>query len=340
VPTPPAASLLVDASQATRLLDLDLIRTAVEDAFRSHAEPGAVQPSTAGLHVPDGTFHVKSAVNVPLPREPRYFVAKVNANFPANPVRHGLPTIQGLLVLFDADRGLPLAIMDSGAVTVIRTAAATAVAVKHLARPDAATMAIIGCGAQAAAQVAAVLRVRPVEEITACDRDTDAAERLARQLQADHGVLTRVVTSPSEAARECAIVVTATTASAPFLTVGDMSPGCLVVAVGADNPRKNEIDPVLMAAAAVVTDQTAQCAKMGDLYHAIEAGAMTAADVRAELGAVVADSSLGRRSPDEIIVFDSTGLAFQDIAAAVLIVDRLRDDPGAPTFRFAALSAA
>jgi ornithine cyclodeaminase/alanine dehydrogenase-like protein (mu-crystallin family) len=331
--------LLVDAGQVRRILDVDTTRHAVEAAFRTSVLPGATPPSTAGLHAPLGTFHVKSALNVPGPGEPRRFVAKINANFPANPAHHGLPTIQGLLVLFDADRGLPLAVMDSGSVTVLRTAAATAVAVQHLALPDASTMAIIGCGAQAAAQVAAVLGVRPIRDLVVHDADPAAAARFAQRAIATFGIRALVATSVLDAARGCAIVVTATTASSAFLGPDHVQPGCLVAAIGADNPAKHEIDPALMAAAAVITDQTAQCAMIGDLHHAIDAGAMTAGQVRAELGAVVAEPSIGRRSPDEVIVFDSTGLAFQDVAAATIVYERLRDDAGATAFTFAARPA-
>jgi ornithine cyclodeaminase/alanine dehydrogenase-like protein (mu-crystallin family) len=325
----------VDAGTVHRVLDPDTARLAVEAAFRASTSPGATPPVTAGLHAPAGTFHVKSAIETPSSGQRRHFVAKINANFPGNTGRHGLPTIQGLLTLFDADRGTPLAIMDSGAITVIRTAAATAVAVQHLALPDATRMTIIGCGAQAESQCAAVLRVRPVSEVVVHDLDGAAARWMAERLRATHGIGVRVAATIGEATQDSGIIVTATTATTAFLLRGHLAPGCFVAAVGADNPRKHEVDPDLMASAVVVTDQTAQCAKDGDLHHAIEAGVMTADAVRAELGAVVADIAAGRRSPDEIIVFDSTGLAFQDVAVATVVHDALRLDSSTPAFNFA-----
>jgi ornithine cyclodeaminase/alanine dehydrogenase-like protein (mu-crystallin family) len=329
----------VDARTVHRVLDPDSARFAVEAAFRASTLPDATRPSTAGLHAPAGTFHVKSAIDTPSSGQRRHFVAKVNANFPGNPSRHWLPTIQGLLTLFDADRGTPLAIMDSGAITVIRTAAATAVAVEHLALPDATRMTIIGCGAQSVSQCAAVLRVRPVSEVVVHDLDGAAAERMADRLRAVHDVSVRVAATIGDATQGSGIIVTATTASRAFLLREHVAPGCFVAAVGADNPRKNEVDPGLMASVVVITDQTAQCAMDGDLHHAIEAGAMTDDDVRAELGAVVVGMTEGRQSPDEIIIFDSTGLAFQDVAVAAVVHDVLRTDARTPCFSFASIAS-
>jgi len=132
-----------------------------------------------------------------------------------------------------------------------------------------------------------------------------------------------------EAARQSDIVITCTTSRRAFLGRHHVKRGAFVAAVGADNEEKQEIEPALMAAASVVTDSTDQCATIGDLHHAIDAGLMQRNDVRAELGDVVADPSRGRRSDDEIVIFDSTGVAFQDVAAAAIVYERaLRDGIG------------
>jgi ornithine cyclodeaminase/alanine dehydrogenase-like protein (mu-crystallin family) len=121
------------------------------------------------------------------------------------------------------------------------------------------------------------------------------------------------------------VIVTCTTARAPFLNVGDVSPGVFIAAVGADNPEKSEMAPALMAEASVVADVLAQCAVMGDLHHAIAAGAMTADRVRAELGDVVVGTKRGRSRDDEIVIFDSTGTAIQDVASAAIVYERARE---------------
>ncbi len=129
---------------------------------------------------------------------------------------------------------------------------------------------------------------------------------------------------PAAAARNSDIVVTCTSARQPILHVGDIAPGTFIAAVGADNPEKQEIAPALLAASRVVVDVLDQAATMGDLHHAIAAGVMTRGDVAAELGQIVAGRAphAGRQSPSEVVVFDSTGMALQDVAAAAAVYER------------------
>lgn len=331
--TRPPACLLVDADRISQALDPTALRHAVADAFRA-AAAGGPAPATIGMEVPDGTFHVKASLGGTA-GGPRYFVAKINGNIPPNPARNGLPTIQGLLVLCDARTGSPLAVMDSAAITILRTAAATAVAAELLSRPDAGHLAIIGCGVQAVAHLDALRQVRPIRAVSLYDVSSAAAGAFAAHVTAA-GLDVHCTTSVHEAASGADIVVTLTPSKSPILGAGDVRAGAFVAAVGSDNPHKSEIAPELMAASAVICDRTTQCATMGDLHHAIDAGRLAATDVRAELADVLADPSRGRRSPDEVVLFDSTGLAFQDVAAATLVIERLRDDPAAPRFPFAA----
>jgi ornithine cyclodeaminase/alanine dehydrogenase-like protein (mu-crystallin family) len=227
-----------------------------------------------------------------------------------------------VLVLFDAARGVPLALMDSMSVTTLRTAAATAVAARQLALPGASTLAVVGCGVQARAHLAALKMVRPLEKVLAFDVDRVAARRFASEMGALHDLSVESVPTLREATRESAMIITCTSTDEAFLGPDAVSPGTFIGAVGADNEHKHEITPALMRAAAVVTDDLEQCAKIGDLHHAIVAGTMRREDVRAELGDVVFDAARGRRSDQEIVVFDSTGVALEDVAAAALVFER------------------
>ncbi len=313
--------LVLSRSDVADLLDPAATVEAVEAAFRAHGESTAGPSGVLATHGEGGGFHVKAAV-LSLARP--FYAAKVNGNFPGNPVRHGLPTIQGVLVLADAADGTPLAVMESGELTARRTAAASAVAVRHLARADADTAAIIGCGAQARAHLAALVSVRALTRVWVADQDAERARRFAEEAAREFGVEVRPAESARRAARAAAIVITCTTATAPVLDVGDVLAGTFVAAVGADNEHKSEIAPALMARAAVVCDVVEQCARIGDLHHALEANAMRLEDVRAELGWVVAGRSPGRRSDDEIVIFDSTGTALLDVAAAAVVYERAR----------------
>ena len=313
-----SATLLLTRSDVADLLDLDSCIAAVEAAFRLHGEGGATT-GVLGIHVEGGGFHIKAGT---LRLSRPYFAAKTNANFPNNPAR-GLPTIQGVIVLADAAVGTPLALLDSMEITTLRTGAATAVAAKYLARADARTAAIIGCGNQGWVQLRALRRVRPLTAARVYDRDRRRAEELARVLGPELGLTIEVAEGPAAAARPSDIVVTCTSARQPILDVEDVAPGVFVAAVGADNPEKQEIAPALLAASRVVVDVLDQAATMGDLHHAIAAGVMTR-DAATELGQIVAGRSPPRQSSHEVIVFDSTGMALQDVAAAAAVYERAK----------------
>lgn len=309
-------TLTLTASDVARCLTPADCRRAVEGAFRLLGEGRVPAARATGFEAPGGTFHAKVALyDAGRPR----FVAKINGNFPGNPATSGLPTIQGLLLLADAADGRPLAIMDSGSVTALRTAAASAVAADRLARRDAAVLAIVGCGLQGAAHLAALREVRSLREIRCHDVVADRAAALAARHGGD--VPCRVAATVAEAAAGADLVVTCTSGGAFVLDLAHVAPGTFIAAVGADNAYKREINPSLMRAARVVVDDRDQCAAAGDLHHAIAAGAMTRDDVHADLAAVVT----GGHAPiaeDAIVVFDSTGIAVEDAAVADLAHQR------------------
>ena len=312
-------TLLLARGDVERLLAPDECIAAVEDAFSQYALGKTPPPGVLALHARDGGFHVKAAL---LMLDAAYFAAKTNANFPQNPVRHGLPTIQGLIVLCDAERGMPLAVIDSMAITALRTAAATAVAAKYLARRDCEAAVICGCGGQAAAQLRALLRVRRLSRVYAYDKDHEKAQAFAEKLGAESSLEVTAVVHLPQAIAASDIVITCTTAQRYFVTHEMVRPGTFVAGVGADNEDKQELDPLLLARSKLVTDITEQCSAIGDLHHALAAGVMSRADVYAELGEVISGRKPGRTSPDEIIVFDSTGTALQDVAAAAAVYRR------------------
>jgi alanine dehydrogenase len=316
----PAALLYLSRSDVAALVSLNDCIEVVEAAFKAHAEgrlPAA--PGVLGTHLPDGGLHVKTAA---FGTNPCYLAAKANANYPDNPARFGLPTIQGLILLFDGERGTPLAVMDSIEINILRTAAATAVAAKHLARPQATTVGLIGCGVQGGVQVRAVAAVRPIRRVFTYDSIPERAQRLAALLGAELGIEVRPVRSAADAIDSAEIWITTTPSRASILFADMLRPGVFIAAVGADNPHKQELDPELLRRTRVVVDLLDQAATMGDLHHALAAGVMTHEDVHAELGQVVAGQRSGRSSDDEVFVFDSTGTALQDVAAAALAYQR------------------
>lgn len=324
------ATLLLSRADIAALVDLDDVIEAVERAFALHAEGSVPDPGILGCPVEGGGFHVKSAW---LPAPEGRFAVKANANFPGNRAASGRPTVQGVIVLFAGDGGFPLAVMDSIEITILRTAAATAVAAQHCARADARTVTIFGCGDQARAQVLALARVRAVERVFAYDLDYRRAEALAAAL-AETGLDARAVRDFRPALAESEICVTCTPSREPFLAREDLAPGTFVAAVGADWPEKQELEADLVASSALVVDLLEQCATSGELHHALDAGLMTRDQVRAELGEVVAGKKPGRISDDEIVIFDSTGTALQDVAAARIVYERAISARAGARFRF------
>ena len=308
--------MILTAQDVAVLLPMSECIEAVESAFAMHARRETKPPHVLGIPLEGGGFHIKAAA---ADLNGSFFAAKVNANFPDNAARFGMPTIQGILLLFDAVHGAPLAVMDSAAITAIRTAAATAVAAKYLARTEASTVTICGCGEQSKSQLRALVKVRPVRSVLAYDKDPGRADRYVEFARDELRLDARVAPVLADATRQSDITVTCTTARRHFLSAGDVAAGSFVAAVGADNPEKQEIDPALMASATVVVDVLEQCATIGDLHHAIDAGVMARSDVHAELGEIVAGLRPARTRSDEVIVFDSTGTALQDVAAAAVV---------------------
>ena len=306
------------------LLDRTSCRTAVEQAFREHGEGRAAPPGVFGYHAPGGGFHVKvgeSHVGV----DP-FVVVKTNANFPGNPVR-GLPTVQGLIQVFDLATGVLIAVMDSIEITILRTAAATAVAATYLARPDARVMTVIGCGVQGRAHVSALLEVRSIARLQLWDADQSAAARLAADLTRDLGPECSILDDLAGGVRRSDIVVTCTPSTRPVVQAQWVAPGSFVAGVGADAEHKHELDPDLLASSKVVVDALDQCMSIGDLHHALAAGVMHRDDVHGEIGQIVAGRVSGRTSAAETFVFDSTGTALQDAAACAVVIRRAQQSP-------------
>jgi len=312
---------LLSRRDVASLLTIDDCIDAVERAFGMLGRGEVPPPAVAGVHVPGGAFHIKAAA------AGNRFAAKINGNF-----FEAVPRIKGVVVLADATDGRPLALMDSIEITILRTGAASAVAAKYLARRDARSALICGCGTQGQIQLQAIRRVLPIETVYALDTDRARAEGLCgtgsqpvrrpeggRDAAAD-GLITRPTFSVVDDFVKADVIVTCTPSRSAILH--RVEPGTFISAVGADSHEKQELAPELMASSKVVTDVTEQCATIGDLHHAIAAGAMTREQVHAELGEIVAGRKPGRENDSEIIIFDSTGMALQDVAAATIVYER------------------
>ena len=315
------STLLLTRREVAALLKIEECTEAMERMFRMYGEGKTQPPGVLGEHVQDGGFHIKAGV---LELNRPYFAAKINANFPENPKRVGSPTIQGVIVLSDGANGYPLAVMDSTEITSQRTAAATAVAAKYLARPESKKLTICGCGNPGGAALRALRNLFPLEEVWAYDSDLTRSEEFADNLSAELAISIKPVARLADAVPHSDICVTCTPAKQFFLRPEHIAPGTFIAAVGADNEEKRELDPALLSENKVIADIVEQCASIGELHHALDARVMTRAQVHAELGEVVAGTKVGRTSSAEIIIFDSTGMALQDVMSAAFVYEKAK----------------
>lgn len=289
---------------------------AVREAFVEHARGAWVMPSKVYLDsAPDGDFRAMPAGGA------GYAVLKWVTSFPGNPAR-GLPTVTGVVLLSDARTGELLALLDAAAVTAVRTGAAAVLAAETLAAPGAGAAAVVGCGVNGRA-VARTFAGRGREVVL-----FDARPQAVEEALAEIGPGARPAGSLGEAL-EADIVVTVTPAREPVIGRGALRPGQHVSLMGADGGGKREIELGELLAARIVCDEWEQASHNGDISHAVAAGSLGRVGV-AELGHVLLGDEEGRRSPDEVTAFDSTGLAVQDLAIARAVLERYRaGDPAA-----------
>src|SRR5260221_9487165 len=301
-------TLLIDRKQVAPLLTMEECIVAVEQAFRQRALGEAMPPGILGVHATDGGFHIKAGIlslrTFPQNKNRSYFVAKTNANFPENRKRNGLPTIQGIIVVSDASNGRLLAVMDSIEITIVRTGAATAVAAKYLSLPDATIATLCGCGNQGRISLKAIMKVRALTTVYAYDKDPWVAKQFAKERSEELQISVIAIDNLSKAVRESQLCITCTPSKKYFLKQEDVMPGTFIAAVGADNEDKQEVEPSLLASSKVVVDSLEQCATIGELHHALDQGIMTRDRVHAELGEILTAKKEGRKSREEVILFD------------------------------------
>jgi ectoine utilization protein EutC len=306
---------IVTESELRRAVRLDIETVdVVEKAFCALATGKVVMPPILSMELAEanGEVDVKTAYI------PGFdgFAIKVSPGFFDNP-KIGLPSLNGLMILFSAKTGLVESVfLDNGYLTDIRTAAAGAVAARHMAPKKVETAGVIGTGMQARLQIQAARLVRSFGKVLVWGRNMDKAAKCASDISSAIGVEAEAVNDPARLVAECQLVVTTTPARQPVLKAEWLHRGLHVTAMGSDHAGKNEIEPAALAAAhRYVCDRVSQCEKLGELRSAIETGVWNGG-TPSELGQVVAGSAAGRGSDDEITICDLTGTGAQDTAIA------------------------
>jgi ornithine cyclodeaminase/alanine dehydrogenase-like protein (mu-crystallin family) len=311
--------LVISGDDVRRLLTMERCVELIDTAMRTVSRGGAQLPLRIGAPIPGGNV---VAVMPGVLDEPAVAGAKVIAVFPNNSQR-GLPSHRGVVVLFDIDRGAPLAIIDATAITGLRTAAASAVATHALARADAASLAIIGNGEQAAAHLRAIAVVRPLKSVRVWGRSMERAQQFAHQERPHSPVPIDVAATVEQAVADADIVCTTTSAREPILQGAWLRPGSHVNLVGASAATAREADDELVKRAAFFVDfRGSALAQAGELLGAF--GKDAAAHIRGEIGEVLSGAKAGRTSREQITVYKSLGIAAQDLAAAQYVYESAR----------------
>jgi ornithine cyclodeaminase len=313
--------LLLSRSEVEELLDLDQLIDALAGAMADLSAGRASVPHRVAALVEerDGLLAAMPGYTP----SARALVTKVMSLFPRN-AASALPTHQGVIAVFDPDDGRPLALLDATAITALRTGAGSALATRLLARPDSATIAILGTGVQARAHARTVARVRAFEELRLAGRSRVKAEALAEELAGELGLRVRAAASWEEACDGAHVICATTHALEPVVRREWLTPGAHVTSVGY-NPQGREVDDATVVDALVVVESRGAAlapfpAGSNDLLQPIEQGLIGADHIHAEIGELVDGSRPGRASPEQITLYKSVGVAVQDAAAAALVL--------------------
>jgi len=310
--------LLLDGDTVADNAPMNGLVDAIEAAFAAYERGDATMPAKSYVDLPqyDGDFRSMPAY-LDAGDWDAAGVKWVNSH-PHNGERHDLPTVMGTMIYSDPETAVPLSIMDGTALTTRRTGAAAAVATDHLAVEGASSLGLVGAGAQSHAQLDAIATVRPIDTVVVADADTERAQAF---VDAVSDRFDARVGSIAEAAG-CDVLSTVTPVRDPIVDADAVGEHTHINAIGADAPGKHELADDLLAAAKLVLDDHTQCTHSGEVNVPYETGRLTDADIHAELGEVVTGATSGRTSADEVTVFDSTGLAIQDVAAARVVYER------------------
>jgi alanine dehydrogenase len=312
--------LILSRSDIEELLSMNEALKAVEYSFKLKAEGRIIMPTKSYLNLPEygGDFRVM----------PAYIDGAAGVKWVSvypNNRRQNLPSVIATIIMCNPYTGCPFAIMDGTYITNIRTGAAGAVAVKYLARKDSSVIGFVGAGRQARMQLLAIKEVLPkIEQVKVFDQDHSDSLKYVKEMGARLSINIRPVETINEATK-ADIVVTTTPSRTPIVKKQHIRPGTHINAIGADAEGKQELEADLLTNAKIIVDDTEQASHSGEINVPLSEGVITIEDIYGNLGEVVANMKKGRENNEEITIFDSTGLATEDIICAKVVYNRARE---------------
>lgn len=305
---------ILNRREVEQILSIPEVIRLVEKAFVERGRNQVQMPPKSYLYFPkfNGDIRVMPAY---LEELNETGVKIVNAHLD-NQSKHGLPTVLASIMLFDPETGAPISLMDGTHITTMRTAAASAVAAKYLARKDSKILAVVGAGYQSLCQVEALREILKLESVRIFDIDREKAEKLAVLLHDRFAITAKSFTSAGEAVRGSDVLVTVTPSRKPIVESEWITEGMHISAVGADAPGKEELEPELLKRATIVIDDWEQGSHGGEINVPLSNGVIGKSDIYAEISEIVVGEKPGRTSDKEITIFDTTGLAILDVITA------------------------
>ncbi|WP_078543612.1 ornithine cyclodeaminase family protein [Litchfieldia alkalitelluris] len=312
---------IISKKQIEKLLTMDAVIAAVEEAYGLFSAQKVTLAPVLSIDVEK--HHGELDIKAGYEQVDDIISVKLASGFWNNPENYNLPSGLATIVLVDAKNGVPLAVMDGGLITDMRTGAAGAVSAKYLARPNSKRVAIFGTGMQARMQLLALSEILDIEEVYIWGRNEAKVASYVQEMEARVKATFYQGMSAEECTVNADIIITTTPSKTPLFEAEWVQPGTHVICIGTDMPGKQEVDPKLFEKAKIVVDSFIQCQERGEIQHALTSGLIS--EVYAEIGEIVLGEKQGRESNQEITVFDSTGLAIQDITTAKMILKLTND---------------
>ena len=313
-------TLLLSRTDVANSLDMAEVIEGVREGYMAYQSRKVDQPPVVSMLMPKN--HADCDVKCCYNELNDAMTVKVAALYEDNGVRNDLPKMMGSVILYDTKDGNALAIMDGGLITGTRTGAAGAVSCQLFAREDSHVLAVFGGGGQARMQARAITLVRDITEIRVYSQYPAELPAYKKDMEAELNIPVVIAETPEEAMTGADIAVSTTPSMEYLASAGLVRPGMHIVAVGADMEGKNEWDPEVFAKAdKIICDSIAQCLERGETRNAVVAGTVTESDIYAEIGEVLLGNKPGRETPDEITIFDTTGMGVQDNVTAVKVYE-------------------
>ncbi|WP_435078515.1 ornithine cyclodeaminase family protein [Halococcus sp. AFM35] len=323
-------TLLLDREAVDTNARMDEVIDAVSEAFGAYERGDALMPAKSYIELDqyNGDFRAMPAY-MDAGEWDAAGIKWVNVH-PDNPEKFDLPTVIGTMIYSDPENAVPLAIMDGTELTMKRTGAAAAVATDHLAIEDARSLGLVGAGVQSYTQLEAIAEIRPIEEVVVADLDSDAVDAFVETFDDRFDVRGGSI---AEAAA-CDVLSTVTPSTEPLVSRADLAAHTHVNAMGADAAAKQELDAEILREAKLVIDDHDQTTHSGEISIPYSEGIIDDSDIHGAVGEIVVGDRSGRTSEDGITVFDSTGLAIQDVATAHVIYEHASKTGGGQSFEF------